>query len=139
LKELQETLETPSALETLGIKKLSDTELEFMNVIWAHPEGITSEQIYSQFSQALGTKSTILHRISRKGLVNMVRSGRHHIYIPRITKQEYIQLFFLEKLRKEFRITTFEGMIAAFCGRTKLKKEERERVQQLLEELRDEC
>ena len=69
----------------------------------------------------------------------MVRSGRHHIYIPRIAKQEYIQLFFLEKLRKEFRITTFEGMIAAFCGRTKLKKEERERVQQLLEELRDEC
>ena len=138
MKELQETLETPSALETLGIKKLSDTELEFMNVIWAHPEGITSEKIYSQFSQALGTKSTILHRISRKGLVNMVRSGRHHIYIPRITKQEYIQLFFLEKLRKEFRITTFEGMIAAFCGRTKLKPEEKDRVQQLLEELKNE-
>ena len=35
-------------VETLGIKKLSNTEMEFMDVIWAHPEGITSEEIYAK-------------------------------------------------------------------------------------------
>ena len=116
-------------VETLGIKKLSNTEMEFMDVIWAHPEGITSEEIYAKFPQALGTKSTILHRIAGKGLVDVVRSGKHHLYVPKIRD---------EKMKKEFSITSFEGMVAAFCGRTKLKPEEKDRVQQLLEELKNE-
>ena len=41
-------------------------------------------------------------------------------------------------MKKEFSITSFEGMVAAFCGRTKLKPEEKDRVQQLLEELKNE-
>lgn len=125
-------------VETLGIKKLSNTEMEFMDVIWAHPEGITSEELYAKFPQALGTKSTILHRIAGKGLVDVVRSGKHHLYVPKITKETYISSFFMEKMKKEFSITSFEGMVAAFCGRTKLKPEEKDRVQQLLEELKNE-
>ena len=126
-------MKTPQkVLEPLGIKKLSKTELEFMEVIWAHPEGIMSEQVYTMFSQALGTKSTILHRIVGKGMATTVRSGKHHIYIPKITKEEYMRAFFQEK---EFGITTFEGMTAAFCGRTELNPEEKERVRQLLEDL----
>lgn len=129
-------MKTPQkALEPLGIKKLSKTELEFMEVIWAHPEGIKSEQIYTMFKQALGTKSTILHRIVGKGMATTVRSGKHHIYMPKITKEEYMRAFFKEKLKKEFGITTFEGMAAAFCGRTELNPDEKERVRQLLEDL----
>ena len=55
------------AIKPLGIKKLSGTELKFMDVIWDNPQGISSEDIYSQFNQALGTKTTILHRIVNKG------------------------------------------------------------------------
>lgn len=122
-------------LETLGIKKLSKTELEFMEVIWEYPDGIKSEDIYAKFSQALGTKSTILHRIAKKGLVTTVRDGRHHIYIPKITQEEYRKVFFQEKLSREFGITSFEGLAAAFCGRVKLGPAEKERIEQMLEEL----
>ena len=41
----------------------------------------------------------------------------------------------VKKMKKEFGITTFEGMTAAFCGRTELNPEEKERVRQLLEDL----
>ena len=54
-------------VETLGIKKLSNTEMQFMEVIWEHPDGIKIEDIYARFGQALGTKSTFLHRIAKKG------------------------------------------------------------------------
>lgn len=124
-------------LESLGIKKLSKTEQEFMEIIWEHPDGIKSEDLYAKFNQALGTKSTILHRIVRKGLATLVRDGRHYIYIPKITKEEYNQAFFQDKLSREFGITSFEGLAAAFCGRTKLHPEEKERISQLLEELKD--
>ena len=46
-----------------------------------------------------------------------------------------MRAFFQEKMKKEFGITTFEGMTAAFCGRTELNPEEKERVRQLLEDL----
>ena len=129
-------MKTPQkALEPLGIKKLSKTEMQFMEMIWEHPDGIKSEDIYARFDQALGTKSTILHRIVGKGMATTVRSGKHHIYIPKITKEEYMRAFFQEKMKKEFGITTFEGMTAAFCGRTKLRQKEKERIGQLLEEL----
>ena len=124
-------------LESLGIKKLSKTEQDFMEVIWEHPDGIKSEELYAKFDQALGTKSTILYRIVRKGLATTVRDGRHYIYIPKITQEEYNQAFFQDKLSREFGITSFEGLAAAFCGRTKLRPEEKERISQLLEELKD--
>ncbi len=131
-------MKTPQkTLEPLGIRKLSNTEMQFMEVIWEHPDGITSENIYAKFSQALGTKSTILHRIAKKGLVTAVRNGRHHIYMPKITREEYMRAFFKEQLEREFGITTFEGLAAAFCGRTKLQEDEKERIAQLLEDLKD--
>ena len=58
-------------------------------------------------------------------------------YFPKITKEAYTQAFFREKLEKEFGISSFEGMVAAFCGRTALTPDEEERVRQLLKELRD--
>lgn len=129
-------MKTPQkALEPLGIKKLSKTEMQFMEMIREHPDGIKSEDIYARFDQALGTKSTILHRIAKKGLVTAARSGKHHIYIPKITKEEYQRAFFREHLEREFGITSFEGLAAAFCGRTKLRQKEKERIGQLLEEL----
>ena len=131
-------MKTPQKpLEPLGSRKLSNTEMQFMEVIWEHPDGIKSEDIYARFSQALGTKSTILHRISKKGMVTAVRNGRHHIYTSNITREEYMRAFFKEQLEREFGITTFEGLAAAFCGRTKLSPEEKERIEQLLEELKD--
>ncbi|TGY92611.1 penicillinase repressor [Petralouisia muris] len=124
-------------IEEFGIKKLSKTELEFMKIIWAHPDGISSEELYANFSQALGTKTTILHRITEKGLVNIVQKGRHYFYMPKISKLEYEQILIKAKLRKEFDIGSLEGMIAAFCGRTKLSEEELRKVQQLLQELKN--
>ena len=63
-------------LDTLGgRKKLSEAELEFMNVIWEHPEGICSEDLYACFGQARGTKSTLLYRIAEKKIC-ACRAGR---------------------------------------------------------------
>ena len=129
-------MKTPQkVLEPLGIRKLSNMEMQFMDVIWEHPEGIKSEDIYAQFGQALGTKSTILHRISGKGLVTAVRSGKHHIYTPKITKEEYMRAFFREQLKQEFGITTLEELTAACCGKSKLGPEEKKQLERLLEAL----
>lgn len=127
------------SLEFLGGRKpLSETELNYMRVIWAHPEGISSDEIYSQFPNAQGTKSTILFRISEKGYVKVVRDGRHFVYLPEMTEKEYNQAIMKAKMKKSFGISQLPNFIAAFCGRNQLSQEERERVEKFLKELENE-
>lgn len=118
-----------------GLKKLSKTELEFMKFIWQHPDGIASEVIYEHFPQSRGTKSTILYNISEKGYVQNVQQGRHHIYTARLSESQYKQALIHQQLDKLFGDSSFERLVAAFCGKKKLSEEQAEKVRNLLREL----
>lgn len=127
-------------LERIGGKKrLSATEMKFMEVIWAHPEGISSEEIYKQFPQARGTKSTTLYNISEKGYITNRQEGLHHIYTALVSRLEYEQAVICQELEKTFGSSSFERLVAAFCGKEKLTKEQKKKVQALLEEIGEEA
>lgn len=123
-------------LEFLGNRKpLSEMELAYMRVIWGHPEGISSEEIYRKFPNALGTKSTILFRISEKGYVNVEREGVHYLYTPQVTEREYNQAVMRKKMKKTFGITKLPDFIAAFCGKKRLTDDEAKKMNELIREL----
>lgn len=121
--------------ELKGVKKLSSTELEFMKFIWTHPEGVSSEAIYEHFPQARGTKSTILYNLSRKGYVQNEQKGLHHFYSAKITEAEYMRALLHQQLGKMFGTSSFERLIAAFCGKSHLTEKQIEKARALLEEL----
>lgn len=125
-------------LESLGgRKKLSATELEFMKMIWKHPEGISSEAIYEHFPQARGTKSTILYNISEKGYVENRQQGRHHFYTALVTQVDYEKALIQQQLKQTFGSDSFERLVAAFCGKRNLTEKQIKKVQELLKELED--
>lgn len=117
-------------------KKLSNTEYKYMEKIWSNP-GISSEDLYMEFDQATGTKTTIIHRIVEKGYVEVERQGKHYCYTPKITQLEYEQMLMNQQVKKTFGVSSFENLVAAFCGRDKLNKEEVQRLQDLLEDLKN--
>lgn len=118
-------------------KKLSATELEFMKFIWKYPKGVSSEKIYQQFPQARGTKSTILYNISEKGYVDKRQSGLHHIYNALVTQEEYEHALLQQQIRDGLGNTSFEGLVAAFCGKP-LTKAQIDKARNFLRELEDE-
>ena len=120
-----------------GKKKLSATEFEFMKFIWKHPEGVSSEEIYQAFPQARGTKSTILYHLSEKGYVDKKQSGLHHFYTVLVTQEEYEQALLRQQIEGVLGNTSFERLVAAFCGKT-LSKAQIEKTRNLLKELEDE-
>lgn len=123
-------------IEELGnVKKLSSTELDFMNLIWKHPQGISSDEIYASFPQATGTKSTILYRVSQKGYVNVVQKGLHHIYTPKFTKLEYEQALIRRKLEKAFDNGSIIALIADYCGIENLSRKQTSEIQSFLYQL----
>lgn len=121
-----------------GKKKLSATELGFMKFIWKHPDGINSEEIYQHFPQARGTKSTILYNLSEKGYVEKHQCGRHHIYTAMVTSEEYDQALLRQQINSVLGDTSFERLVAAFCGKKSLSKEQIEKARELLKELENE-
>lgn len=123
-----------------GVRKLSSTERTFMELIWEHPEGISSEEIYrdERFQQSQGTKSTILFKINEKGYVRSIQQGRHHIYYPLFTRQEYEQAVTKQQLEKSFGSPSFSSLVASFCGKSSLSEKQIERVNQLLEDIKNE-
>lgn len=118
-------------------KKLSATELTFMEFIWEHPDGISSKEIYDHFPQARGTKSTILYNISEKGYVENRQKGLHHIYTALVTKEQYEQALLKQQLQAAFGDSSFDRLVAAFCGKSSLTEKQTERVNRLLEELKN--
>ena len=125
-------------LEGIGLKPLSATELEYMNVIWNHPEGIRSEKIYLCFPQHdIQTKRVILHNIVKKGYICSVRQGRHLTYYPTVTSEDYQNALKQNEIQRRFG-GSLENTVAAFCGKEALTEKQIQKLHAFIEELCEE-
>jgi predicted transcriptional regulator len=76
------------------LQKLSDTEMELMEVIWECEPPVTSTELLHMFSQRgkawkAQTISTFLSRLVDKGALTATRHGRTNKYVPRISPEDY--------------------------------------------------
>lgn len=126
-------------LEGLGMKKLSSTELEYMEIIWQYPEGILSEVLYNLISKhSESTRRVVLHKITEKGYIDVVSSGRHRIYRAKVSKEVYMQAVAESELVKKFGVGSLEHMVAAFCGKVRLSEKQKARLESMLEDFKNE-
>ena len=122
------------------MKNMSDTELKVMDKIWENPEGVDSEFIYAHFQEhsgyAVGTISTLLHRITKKGFLKSVRKGKHKIFIPLIMREDYF--IKVKEVELGRAVEKIEDVISSYYGKAQLSNEQGEMFRNLLKELRDE-
>lgn len=76
------------------VQKLSDTEMEVMEVIWECTPPVTSTELLRLFAQRGRewkgqTISTFLSRLVDKGALSATKHGRTNKYIPRISLEDY--------------------------------------------------
>lgn len=114
------------------IQLLSKKEFEIMEFIWEHPEGIFSEAVFENFPQARSTKSNLLRNIVRKGFSKTVKYGLHVKYIPTLSKKDY------QTIVSNNRISKLEGVILSFFKKKEPSEEEINRLQNFLEDLKNE-
>ncbi len=73
-------------------KLLTETELELMSILWRIFQGSVHEVMEclpNDRNLAYTSVSTILRILEQKKFVRSQKEGRGHIYIPRVSKQEY--------------------------------------------------
>ena len=77
------------------LSRLSGTELQVMQCIWAFGEKVTVAQILDVFKDSKGWKtstvSTILARLIEKGFLVKLMQGKSNIYTATFTQEQYIQ------------------------------------------------
>lgn len=72
--------------------RLSETELEVMEVIWKLSTAVTVNQLLDIFKSKdwkTSTLSTILNRLIDKGFLTKSLNGKTNYYIPALTFDEY--------------------------------------------------
>lgn len=118
---------------------LSDSELEVMEVLWKKDEPMAFGELLEYFnihtekSWKKQTLNTFLFRMQQKNLVQITTEGKHKLYIPAMTKEEYLLTESKAFLNKNYQGSIVK-MVAAFSGSEELEKDEIARLKQLLEE-----
>lgn len=125
-----------SQLEDIGgLEKLAPKELELMQIIWDHPEGISTKEIYAQSTMNTTTKSTIISNIANKGYLRKQQQGLHFFYNYTVSRTEYERAVLRQQLRDMKMDSSLPQIIATFLGREKLTEKQKIKVQELLEDL----
>ena len=122
------------------MEKLTPAEYRYMKVIWEHPEGITSHELYKPYTLTMGGQSTILRGIVRKGFATSVQKGKqggkHKLSTFRVgTRLEYDRQAVSEKLERKMGMPSINMLMAAFCGRDELNDDEKKKLDTLIQEL----
>lgn len=121
---------------------LSDSEYEVINLIWEAGRPMSFKELQDYFDQNTDkvwkkqTLNTFLYRMQHKGILKTVNGDRYKLYVPAVTKDEYIAgeaRFFLKK--------RFGGSLArllvAFSGGDKISAKEADELIQIIEEWKE--
>jgi predicted transcriptional regulator len=78
----------------IKLQRMSETEKEIMQRIWAAGGPVTSAYLLGELGRAgrdwkASTVLTFLARLVEKGLLTAVRRGRSNEYVPRVAEADY--------------------------------------------------
>ena len=77
-----------------SIRRLPDSELELMQIIWQKESPVSrteiEENLKNDHALAATTILTLLTRLCEKGFLQMEKQGRANVYTPLVSQKEYL-------------------------------------------------
>jgi len=122
-------------MELTMIKKLPDSELEIMMIIWNAGEKVTSDYIMERLDKTW-VKSTVLNFLSRlaeRGFVKYHKEGRLNIYEPIINKEDYLQRE-SKSFFKKMHDNSLVSLVASLYGGDSISQDDLEELKRFIEE-----
>lgn len=121
-----------------SVQKLSDTELELMEAIWASEPPVTSTDLLRRFADRgrawkAQTMSTFLSRLVEKGALETTRDGRTNLYTPRVTREAY-KLAETQHVLDDLYQGSVKNLISALYDGDKLSEQDIDELKQWFSE-----
>lgn len=121
-----------------NIKRLPDSELEIMLIIWEAKEPVSSaylmEKLQGEKEWANTTVLNFLARLVERGFLKVEKQGRINIYSPLIAEKDYIEIesrSFLERLHK----SSLKSFVAALYDGSTLSSEDAEELKRFIDDM----
>ncbi len=121
-----------------GIKRLPDSELEIMMIIWEAAQPVSSayvmDKLAGEKSWANTTVLNFLARLVEKGFLTLSKQGRLNYYTSLIGEKEYLQKesqSFLERMHK----SSWRNLVSALYDGEAIDKEDLEELRKYAEEV----
>lgn len=119
-------------------KRISDAELDLMEVLWAADEPLTSADVAERVEArgwSMATVKTMLGRLITKGAISHREDGRRFLYSPAIEREAYVG-----SESKRFVERLFGGrlspLVARLAEEDALDEEDIAAIEALLKELK---
>ena len=114
--------------------RISDTELEIMNILWHSSEPLSSSEVFDRLKTGwkYPTVTTLLGRLTDKGAVHHEKRGKAYYYSPAIDEAAYKAEAtgrFIEKLHGG----SVRSMVAALCESRELTAEDVEKLRRMFD------
>jgi BlaI family transcriptional regulator, penicillinase repressor len=114
--------------------KISSSEWEVMNVLWAKYPG-TAAEVAESLPEGHGWKqktvNTFLTRLVEKGVLKVIRQGKANLYSPLLRREECIATESDSFLNKVFQGAA-GSLVMHFCERADLTPDEIRELEQML-------
>ncbi len=117
------------------MKKLPESELEIMLIVWDAQKAVTSDYIMDRLDKTW-VKPTVLNFLSRlceRDFLSCAKEGRHNVYTPCVKKEDYLRnesRSFLEKLHQN----SLKSLLASLYDGKKVSKQDLEELRAFIEE-----
>lgn len=116
--------------------KISDSEMELMNIIWSSSEPVTSAGIEKKLDTAWKSTTirTFLKRLTAKGVLKVTQEGKINYYTPVISREDYKKSC-TEEFIKDMHSGSLKNLLAALYSKEKPSESEIEEIKKWFEEI----
>lgn len=123
------------------MKKLPDSELEIMLIVWEYDRPVTRFEIESKLDEDRKLSPTtilsFLSRLQEKGFLDVRKEGKNNIYSAIIAKESYMQTESKNLLKKLYK-NSVKNFLAALYDGNNLSEKDLQELEEYIEEKRRE-
>lgn len=121
------------------MKKLPDSELEIMLIIWEYDRPVTRFEIESKLDEERNLSPTtilsFLSRLQEKGFLDVAKEGKNNIYSAIISKEIYMQTDSKNMLKKLYK-NSVKNFLAALYDGNSLSEKDLQELEEYIKEKR---
>ncbi len=114
------------------MKRLPDSELEIMMIIWDMDKPVTRSEIEARLDRERKLSPTtilsFLSRLQEKGFLEVQKSGKNNVYIARIDKSSYMQMESRSILKRLYQNSAKNFLAALYDGNSLSEDELRDYI-----------
>ena len=126
----------------MKLKKIPETELEIMQVIWSNPTPITTSDIKRELEKtrpwSQGALQSLLSRLAERGFLKTGVLGKSKTFEPLVTEDDYLMVESASFFKRFGEKGTITGLVTALYDSKTISEKDIEELDAFIEKIKKE-